>query len=125
MARRKKTIYKFKKGARNVYQGISASLLLFIIVLALSLLFIFNQYKIYQINQYMKENQVLQKEIDNLYAINSRLKSKINKDLTSYNKILEKVEKYGLSESLKKPDVLTVNDKKLKEYVRKDKKAQP
>ena len=123
MTRRKKRIYKFKKGAREAYRGFSFSLIMFVLLFAFSIFFILNQYKKYQIDFLEKENQTFRVEIDNLTVVNSRLKSRIDNDLASYQRISKEAKRMGLEESLEKPDVLNVSSKKQKKYEEKDKKA--
>jgi cell division protein FtsL len=123
MSRRKKKIYKFKKGAREAYRGFSYSLMMFILLVTFSIFFILNQYKKFQINFLEKENQTIRVEIENLRVVNSRLKSKIDNQLASYSRISTEAKKMGLVESLEKPEAIIVSSKKQKNYEEKDKKA--
>lgn len=126
MSRKKKpkkeeAIYWLKKGTREAFYGFSSVLLAFLVLLILSMAFLFYQYKEYKILQYSREIQQLKVEILKLNSQNNRLKSRIHTRLSEYNRIARVVrDKLGLVESIEKPTRLRVDKKTYEKFARKD-----
>ncbi len=114
------SIYEIKKGARKAAHGISASLMIFFILMILSISFILYQLKEFQINRDIREIRKLKNEIEELRSLNQYYKGRIN-ELTDYSRIRRLANEMGLHESLTTPKPLMVEKDELDNYAREDK----
>jgi len=119
--KKEETLYQIKKGARSAARGISASFMIFVILMIISISFILYQLKEFQINKDIKEIRKLKNEIEELESLNHHHKSKIKNELANYSRISRLAYEMDLKEALTVPAILTVEKGKLREYAKKDK----
>ena len=118
----KVSLYHIKKGARSAARGISASFVIFIILMVLSISFILYQLKEFQINKDIQEIRKLKNEIEELVSLNHHHKSRINNELANYSRIAGLAYEMDLREALTAPTILTIEKNKQRKYEEKDKK---
>lgn len=122
MKKKKKIIsYQLKMGAQKAASGISASLMIFFVLMILSISFILFQLKEFQITKDIKDIRRLKNEIEELRSLNHHYKSKIKNELATHSRIYSVARELGLQEALNTPQVLVVEKNKLKDYAEKDK----
>jgi cell division protein FtsL len=119
---KKINIYEVKKGARKAAHGITASLMIFFVLMILSISFILYQLKEFQINKDIKEIRKVRNEIEELRSLNQYYRGKVN-ELTSSSRIRRLANEMGLQESLTAPRALIVDKGELNNYEEKDKEV--
>lgn len=119
--KKKPITYQLKMGAQKAASGISASLMIFFILMILSISFILFQLKEFQITKDIKAIRQLQNEIEELRSLNHHYKSRIKNELETHSRIYSLAKDLGLQEALSTPQVLVVEKDKLNDYAKKDK----
>lgn len=119
---KKVTIYEVKKKARKAAHGITASLMIFFLLMILSISFILYQLKEFQINKENKEIRKLKNKIEELRSLNQYYRGRVN-ELTSSSRIRRLANEMGLQESLTIPKTLMVEKDELDNYAEKDKEV--
>lgn len=120
---KKVTLYQIKKGARSAARGISASFMIFVVLMVLSISFILYQLKEFQINKDIKEIRKLKNDIEELESLNHHYQSKIKNELANYSRISRLAYEMELQETLTAPAILTIDKNRLRDYEKKDKEV--
>lgn len=115
-------IYRIKKGTQKAAHSLTASFMIFFVLIFLSITFILFQLKEFQITRYFKDIRSLKNEIEELESANHHYRSKIDNELATHTQIFKLANQLGLQESLEQPQVLHINKDKLRKYVEKDQK---
>lgn len=120
--KKKPISYQVKMEAKKMARGLSFSMMFFFVLMLISISFILFQLKEFQITEEIKEIRGLRNDIEELRSLNHRYQSKIKNELAANSRISSLGKEMGLEETIRSPEVLIVDKRKLDHYAKKDKK---
>jgi hypothetical protein len=116
---RKKTVYHLKKNASSMAKNILSAMAIFLVIALITGGFVLYQWKNFQVNKCLNDNEKLITEILSLNAKMSRLELERN---VLYQSVPDKAKSvYGMVLELDKTKKFVVDKTKLALYAKKDK----